>query len=638
MTYTIVGVIGHIDHGKTSLVAALTGIDTDTHPEEKRRGITIDLGFASFAHQDHVFALVDAPGHQKYIGNLLAGVSGVNVGLLVVAADQGIQAQTLEHAAILNSLGVQKLIAVVSRIDLADEATRVTLTEELDLFLADFGFEDVPMVAVSTVTGEGLEPLKSELTKYARTSQRVASKYFRMPIDRAFTIDGRGAVVAGTPWSGHVSIGDHLQVARTGERIRVRELEVHGESVSQSQLGVRTAINVVGASSEIVRGDELVAEGTHSTSTRFVAQVKMFRDAPKLRCPTTLQLHTATTAAAARVSGIKQISGGESAIVLIDTETPIVATFGQQCLFRHPYPVGSFAGAKILGTIEPADRQTAKALILGRQLRDAEPDQRIVAWVNFLGEMVVDEQDLELRMAVERNQQTEQIAAAVETGQVEMPFAGRLVSKECVERIRRYLQKIMTHQAEATEQAWLNQAALVQRATSTGTPEVIQWVLDRLVEEKRLVRANQMVAIASEGTVLSKKQKARMDQILAIYDRNRTPPTIKEVSEEVQTTLDVVQSLTRFAIQQGVLIEIGNGFLMDPAALGDICQELKDQFEQEPDQTVAQIRDRLRITRKHAIPLLEYCDQAGITIRNGDTRRAGGALQLILAEHDSDHG
>ena len=637
MTYTIVGVIGHIDHGKTSLVAALTGFDTDTQPEEKRRGITIDLGFASFQDGDHVFALVDAPGHQKYIGNLLAGVSGVDIGLLVVAADQGIQAQTLEHAAILSSLGVEKLIAVISRIDLVDDRRQEELAEELDLFLADFGFVDVPTVAVSTVTGTGLERLKSLLVSQARTNRRIASAQFRMPIDRAFTIEGRGAVVAGTPWSGAVCLGDHLQVARTGQRIRVREIEVHGESVNESELGMRTAMNVVGATEPVVRGDELVAEGTHPVASRLIVEVTMFRDASEMRCPSSVQLHTATTSVVARVSGIKRIGGGESGVVLIDTETPIVATFGQQCLFRHPYPIGSFAGARVLGTIDASDRRTAMALQLGNRLTSGDPQDRLVGWVEFQGELVVDQVDFELRMAIAPEQQRDCIRAAIESGQIEMPIDRRLVSPSRIEKIRLYLLKVMAHQAEATEQAWLDEAALVQRATTTGTSEVIRFVLDGLVSGKELVRANHMVAIASEETLLSKKQRARMEQILAIYDGARTPPTIKELSVQLQTTIDVVESLVRFATQQGVLIDLGNGFLMDRQAMIDICQDLKLLFDADPEQTVADIRDHLSITRKYAIPLLEYCDRVGVTIRDGDRRRAGEGLEMILAEHHSEH-
>ncbi|MGB4707160.1 MAG: selenocysteine-specific translation elongation factor, partial [Fuerstiella sp.] len=263
MSYTIVGVIGHIDHGKTSLVAALTGVDTDTHPEEKRRGITIDLGFASFKEGDHQFALIDAPGHQKYIGNLLAGVSGIDVGLLVVACDQGIQEQTLEHAAILSMLGVQRLVVVQSRIDLVTDAVRAELAEELEVFLDDFGFQNVPMVPVSSVTKVGISELKTLLCEIADTIEvRPSGQFFRMPVDRVFSMPGRGCVIAGTVWSGMLKTGDNLELANSGTMVRVREIEVHGEAVDDSRVGYRTALNVTGVSvSDVERGDELIQPG-----------------------------------------------------------------------------------------------------------------------------------------------------------------------------------------------------------------------------------------------------------------------------------------------------------------------------------------------------------------------------------------
>ncbi len=638
MSYTIVGVIGHIDHGKTSLVAALTGIDTDTNPEEKRRGITIDLGFASFSQGDHTFALVDAPGHQKYIGNLLAGVSAVDLGLLVVACDQGIQAQTLEHAAILQALGVKQLIAVISRIDLADDATRIELGEELDLFLADFGFNAVPKVAVSTLQGTGIEELKRLLIANARTDSRVASSDFRMPIDRNFSIPGRGTVIAGTPWSGTAAVGAHLQLARTGESFRVREIEVHGKAVSQSELGMRTAMNIVGGSGQIERGDELVSPGTHPTTTRLIVQLNMFRDTAELRCPATVQLHSATTACGARISGVRRIGGGQSAIVMVDTELPNVYVFGQPCLFRRPYPIGSFAAGTVLCALSSTERQRPKPIEFGRQLVDASSSQRLVAWVKFLGELALDRQHLELQVGISPSDQSATIAAAIDDGQIQMPLDGRLVSNQRIERIGRYLQQVMLRQAKLTERAWLDEAALAERAATTGSPAVIHWVIDRLVADGRLVRVNKMVAIASEETVLSKKQLARMDQILAIYQGSRTPPTVKELASVLQTTMEAVASLLRFATQQRVLIDLGKGFLLDRIAFGDICQDLRSLFAEQPEPTVAEIRDHLGITRKYAIPLLEYCDRIGVTRREGDKRLMADGMDRILEERTLEHG
>lgn len=630
--YTIVGVIGHIDHGKTSLVAALTGVDTDTHPEEKQRGITIDLGFASFEEGDQTFALIDAPGHQKYIGNLLAGVSGIDIGLLVVACDQGIQAQTLEHAAILQSLGVSNLIVAISRIDLSDQATREELAEELDVFLADYGFLDIPQVSLSSVTGEGLPELKSLLVKYARKSARTGPRVFRMPIDRVFTVEGRGCVVAGTLWSGQVAVGDHVEMSRSRDTYRVRGLEVHGQSVEQAEAGFRTAMNLVGASSTTIqRGDELVATGTHKPTTRMVMEVTMFRETAELRCPATVQLHTATTSCDARLVGVKRLGPGDKAVLVVDTDTPIIATNRQQCLFRRPYPIGSFAGGRVLLSIQPAAKQTTRLLELGRQLMEADPVSRIAAWVNFQGEVTVDPEWCEMQLGIAKEEVAATFQAGVDRELFQMPIEGVAVAGGTQERIHKYLLKLLKHQAEATDDAWLVEEAVFQRASTTGSPKVVKFVLEQLIREKQIVRVNQRVAIASEENVLSKKQRARMDQILQMYGGCRTPPTIKEVAQQLETTIDVVGSLMRFATQQRILVDLGNGFFIADDAFQMLCDELKTLFGQSPTPSVAEIRDHWQVTRKHAIPLLEYCDSVGITQRNGDAREAGPELTKMLS-------
>jgi selenocysteine-specific elongation factor len=630
-TYTIVGVIGHIDHGKTSLVTALTGVNTDTHPEEQLRGITIDLGFASFTSGDHTFALIDAPGHQKYIGNLLAGVSGIDVGLLVVASDQGIQAQTLEHAAILHSLGVSKLIVVISRMDLTDTKTRADLSEELDVFLADFGFLDIPKVCVSSVTGEGLPELIALLIQHARTTSRSGPRVFRMPIDRVFTIDGRGCVVAGTLWSGEVAIGDHVQLSRSGDTYRVRGLEVHGQSVERSEAGYRTAMNLVGVSStSITRGDELVAEKTHPPTQRMVIEITMFRETAELKCPATVQFHSATTSCDARIMGVKRLGPGDQTVVVVDTDEPVIATHLQQCLFRRPYPIGSFAGGRVLASVVAEAKQTTRLLELGRNLVQADPVQRVVAWVNYSGELPIDPEWCEMQMGIAREDVHATFVSALNLGLLQIPVDGIAVSSEALDRIRKYVLKLLKHQAESTADAWLVEEAILKRATSTGSPRVVRWVLQQLIDEKLLVRVNQRVAVASEENVLSKKQRQRMDQILEMYSGSRMPPTVKEVAQQLDTTIEFVASLMRFATQQRILVDLGGGFFIAADALEVLCRELQTLFQQSPERSVAEIRDQWQITRKHAIPLLEYCDAQGITQRKGDVRSAGPELAKML--------
>jgi selenocysteine-specific elongation factor len=392
-------------------------------------------------------------------------------------------------------------------------------------------------------------------------------------------------------------------------------------------------MNLAGVSSSLItRGDELVAEDSHPPTRRIVVQLTMFRDAGEIRCPTTVQLHTATTACAARVVGAKRIGPGETAVVIVDTEEPIVATWAQQFLFRRPYPIGSFAGGRVLACVEPGLRQTTRLLELGQQLSEGDAVGRLLAWIQYRGELQVDEQWMQLQLGIAADDVGDTIDAAINSGEIEMPLRGVLVSNRAIDRIRHYVLKLLTHQAETTEDAWLAEQAVIGRASSTGSSGVIGWAVNQLVGEQALVRVNHMIATASEKTVLSKKQRARMEQLLKMYRDARTPPTIKEAAKELETTIDSVTSLIRFATQQRVLIDLGNGFFIADETFRMLCDELRELFEASEEQSVAGIRDHWQITRKHAIPLLEYCDSTGVTVRHGDVRVAGGTLDQMLSE------
>ncbi len=635
MTYTIVGVIGHIDHGKTTLVAALSGTDTDTHPEEKRRGITIDLGFASFTDGDHQFALIDAPGHQKYIGNLLAGVSGIDVGLLVVACDQGIQEQTLEHAAILQMLGVTNLMVALSRVDLVDDATVQNLDEELDVFLDDFGFRDVPKIPISAVTGTGMEALKSQLRRFAELGQpRTVGRYFRMPVDRVFSMPGRGCVIAGTVWSGSIRVGDQLELADNNVPVRVREVEVHGESVDESKVGFRTALNVTGVSAnEVQRGDELIQPDVFRKSHHLLMEVKTFRDAQEIKCPATLQLHIAATSCSARITGTRRLTPGQSAVVVVETEKPVVATFGQRCLFRLPYPVGTMGGGTILATLGEETRRTRKLIELGEKIAMADSTERLVAWAEFQGELDPTPEWCELQIGVSTEEQASTVEEALAAGLVKrLPKSTRLVATSAAERIQREIVALMTQQAEVAQDAWVVEEAIVHQLLGFGSAELIHWLIQLLVEDGRLVRLGNRIAIASDQNSLSKKQQARMEQILAIFDGNRSPPTLKDIADQLQIPVETATSLSRFAIQTNLLLEIDKGLLLSAGVFRELCNELQQEFAEQPELSVADIRDRWQVTRKHAIPFLEYCDQKKVTDRRGNVRTAGTALQDFTSQ------
>ena len=625
MSYTIVGVIGHIDHGKTSLVAALTGTDTDTHPEEKRRGITIDLGFASFKTDDHEFALIDAPGHQKYIGNLLAGVSSVDVGLLVVACDQGIQEQTLEHAAILNYLGVPKLLAVVSRIDLSDEQTLADLTEELEVFLSDYGYQDVAVTPVSSTTGAGLDKLKSQLDASARTSARPDKGPFRLPIDRVFSVEGRGAVVAGTPWNGRVAVGDTLVVAQSGQDVRVREIETHSQSVQQSSIGRRTAMNITGISArDLRRGDELVAPESFVASRQHVVRLRTFRSAPDLRCPTEVQIHTATTACSARITGVRSLEADSSVVVVIETELPIVTQFDQQLLLRLPYPVGSFASGRFLASFDPPQKRKRDLITLGEGLNTEDPSARLMSWIDYCGDCTPDPMQLELGLGIAQCDLPGMIDSLVDSERTTKQEQ-RLLSKSGIERARTFALKLLNERV-GEDDAWMNEESLLNKLEASSSSTIAKIAVDQLVSESSVVRMNRMVAIASDETKLSKKQLNRMRQIIEMFADNRTPPTVKEVAESLGASMDAISSPLRFATQQRSLTDLGGGFYISTAIFEQLCSELSELFEQKPTLSASEVKERWQVTRKHAIPLLEHCDKMGITVRDGNVRSIGPKL------------
>jgi selenocysteine-specific elongation factor len=632
MKYTIVGVIGHIDHGKTSLVAALTGTDTDTHPEEKRRGITIDLGFASFTNGDHQFALIDAPGHQKYIGNLLAGVSGVDIGLLVVACDQGIQEQTLEHASILQVLGVKRLIAVLSRTDLATEETQAELREELELFLDDCGFQQVPMIAVSTVDGSGLPELQQQLQRMAdECPERTTGSYFRMPVDRTFTIPGRGCILAGTVWSGSVQSEDALELLSTGETVRVREVEVHDRPQNESRVGYRTALNVTGVSAgEVQRGDELLQPGVFTASQLLLAELKTFATSPELKCPATVQVHLAAGSCSGRITGVRRLFPDQSTVVAIETERPVVATYGQKILLRLPYPVGTVGGATVLAALS-VDQKRRHLIEFGEKIALSDPIDRLVAWTDFQGELQPTEPFAELQLGVPGVQLNSLVDQALTENRVVRPQgSSAIVSTTAVQKIQRRATSVLTAAAEENQDAWMVTDSLVRQLQPMGSETLVRWCIDDLIRQGRLVKVGQRIAIASEENALSKKQQKRMEQIVGMFDDTRSPPGLADIANELQLPLETVRSLSRFAVQAGLLLDTGFDLLVSHEVFSTMCRDLQQMFEQHSELSVAEIRDGWGVTRKHAIPFLEFCDRENITVRSDNIRTAGPALSNYL--------
>ncbi|GAB5405849.1 MAG: hypothetical protein Aurels2KO_40800 [Aureliella sp.] len=678
MSYTIVGVTGHIDHGKTSLVETLTGKNTDTHPEEKRRGITIDLGFATFSDGDDVFALIDAPGHQRYVGNLLSGVSRVDIGLLLVAADQGIQAQTIEHASILHALGVRALVVAISRCDLTSAEAQAELREEIEFFLTDTGFSSFPVVMLSSKTGQGIEQLREILKEHANKPSRaeqdtagehdtagettvrdIEKQVTRLPVDRAFRVEGRGWVAAGTLWRGQVAVGDTLQLVRTGRELRVREIEQHGEIRTTALPARRTAVNLAGDVDSLERGDELITPGSMRASNYIAIELYMFADAAELKLPVEVQLHTATTACTAQVLSSRdrsrrELVAGRRQVVLVKTSQPVVTVCDQPVLLRRPYPVGSFSGGRVIADMQilndfrfPRESIPRKGQLLGRCERSDESfacdlaaagstPERLRCWIEQLCELETSPsspvvKSLASFYQLESAGVSTELTKAIEGVKTAYADKGLAVAPEFTERVMAWQLRYLETSQRLSDSLWQPRAAVLRACDGFCSDHVANEALKRLTSSGQAVAVSNLVAVASNETKLSKKQTKNLAHMIQLLEASHAPPTTKELASQLATSVDQVEALARFAVHQQTLVDVGGGILYAKTQFDLLVRKLIE-FVGEGTATVSEIREALELTRKHAVPLLEYCDKVLITLRNGNDRSFGPAAAEYRAE------
>ena len=452
-----------------------------------------------------------------------------------------------------------------------------------------------------------------------------------MPVDRVFTLEGRGCVIAGTVWSGSVKVGDSLELLRAGETVRVRDIQVHGETVEESITGCRTALNVAGVSaSDVQRGDELLQPGQFEPSRFLLVELKVFKDTAEIKCPATMQIHIAATSCSARVTGVRRLRPSESAVVVVECEEPVVAVYGQNCLFRLPYPVGTVGGGTVLATPGKEVRRARRLIEFGEKVAMADDAERLAAWVEFSGELLPGDNWIERSAGFDSAEFADLIRDELEAERIlQIPKTDILVSPGRRDTVCRHIESILTQRAEEDQDAWCDEESLMRQIESFGSNELRRWCLQQLIDDSRVVRVGRVVAIASDQNALSKKQQSRMQKIVEMFDGLRTPPTLKEISASLQLPLETVRSLSRFAVQTGMLLDLGNDFLFSSLIFRDLCRELNVLFEAGP-RSVAEIRDQWEITRKHAIPLLEYCDNEQVTLRDENLRSAGPSLQQYL--------
>jgi selenocysteine-specific elongation factor len=619
----VIGTAGHIDHGKTALVKALTGVDTDRWEEEKRRGITIDLGFAPLPLGDDVQAsVVDVPGHEGFVRNMLAGATGIDVALLVIAADEGIMPQTEEHLAIVELLGVRRGIPVITKRDLVDAEWLELVQGEVATRLAASRIRWERAVAVSALTGAGLDELRSALGRVAADLvERPAADLFRLPIDRVFAVAGAGTVVTGSTWSGGVAVGDSVRLLPLGRDARVRSIEVHGESAARAVPGRRTALALVGVDkSELARGDVAVTgPGWHATGM-LDASVELLPGAHKpLASRTRVRVHLGTAEILARVVQTRAIGPGETGQARLVLETPLVARGGDRFVLRSFSPVTTIGGGVVLDPFPPQRARLRRRRIVP----DQTPAQRLEALVVEAGLAGVATETLAVRLGVAPRRVTTVIADVGDGLLVlgEMLVASAAVTAEAarlVEVLRRH------HKEHPIDPGMSLQAlrAAVGAASSPPPAAVVDAVLAQGVRGRKLEIVESVARLPGWRPAFDARSSGARDQVARrVVEAKWQVPTVAELERELPNA--PVRAVLAHLAREGVVEQMDQERYAAAPALAEFRAALEATLTELGSATPAELRDRLGLTRKYLIPLLEWADRRGVTRRTGDARVLG---------------
>ena len=608
----ILGTAGHIDHGKTTLVRALTGVDTDRLPEEKRRGITIELGFAPLEIEGMPTAgVVDVPGHESFVRTMLAGATGIDVALLVVAADEGVMPQTREHVAILDLLGIRRAIVALTKCDLvADREWLALVRDDVDGMLATTALAGAPVIETAAATGAGLTELRAVIRQIAKdVAPRNAGDLLRMPVDRVFTVRGTGTVVTGTIWSGSVCGGDLVQLWPDGRRVRVRGVQAHGRATGSLQAGARAALALVGVDvADISRGAVVVGGAGWAPTTVLRADVTLLPDAPRsLGARTSVRLHVGTVEVGARVivEGGRLVPG-QSHPARVRLDAPIVARAGDRFVLRDASPAVTIGGGVIL---DPMPSSRARRWPQARSLAE-----RLQLLVQETGPAGIDRASLSVRLGAAPDDVDRLVAS--ESAALES-IGDRLVARSALHAVASAALQMLErfHTAEPLEVGMPLQALRGR----LGAPQpVTNAALDLLVKDGSLVVDGAVIRVASWQPRLDAAQRARME---ALRDTLRhaaaEPPDVAEL-ERIHGP--DAPALLRHLEREGAVVAVESDRYYDRGAMLALLARLGEAMESGRPYAPTELRDLLGVSRKYLIPLLEHCDRVGYTERHGNGR------------------
>lgn len=628
--HVIVGTAGHIDHGKTLLVKALTGIDADTLAEEKRRGITIELGFVFMETPGYgkQIVFIDVPGHEKLVKTMVAGASNIDVALLVIAADEGVSVQTKEHFEILRLLGIRKGIVALTKSDLVNEEPLCELTNDVRNFLKGSFLEDAPILPVSAIDGSGVETLRKALMDLGdKVGKRRDSGIFRMPVDRVFTMKGFGTVIAGTVLSGEVKEGNRIEIFPDGIEAKIRGIQVHHHKVERSIIGRRTALNLQDVKKEMLRRGQCAGEPdslrpTHRLDTRLRLLKSYGRP---LKNRTRVRLHVGTAEIISRLILLENdaVLPGHEALVQFVLEAPTVALPGDRFVIRTFSPLMTIGGGEILDASPEKHKRFDSRIVeglqkLGRGITEAVEQVVLSYWMRPVGLPQLKGKIGEREDLIEKA-----LGDLIDTGDVVKIVAAKEQSylhKKSFQELEKALKStVQTYLEKNPHRMFMPYEELRSKFLEQTDDPTFKMVLDGLVEEGVLIRKDSDVSFAGHEAELKPRDQEGIERIVREFQKGGfVSPSEEDLRQKLGLNPREFKNLMHGLFQNGVLVRLSEKVVYHRDFVERARRVVLQYLEKYPSITVAELRDVLHLSRKYATAILEYFDRTGLTKRDKD--------------------
>lgn len=618
MKKVILGTAGHIDHGKSSVVKALTGIDPDRLKEEKERGITIDLGFANIVYPDVVVGIVDVPGHERLIKNMLAGVGGMDMVMLVVAADEGVMPQTKEHLAICDLLKIKSGIVALNKADLVDEETLELAKEDVKEAVKGTFLENAEIIAVSAKTGLNMEILKEKIRELAlKVSEKSTGGIFRMPIDRVFTLKGFGTVVTGTVLSGTITIDSPVEILPAGITSKVRGLQSHGQALKEVYAGQRVGINLQGVSKEdIKRGDIVTVPGKLKPSSFIEVKLELLKDVKPLKhgMPIHFYLTTSETVGKLKLFNKTEILPGEEAFAHIKLQDPIVAMAGDRFILRRFSPLETLGGGIVIDSEPP------------RKKKDIEAGHLEILFSGTLYEKI----EVKIKRKAFNGISISELEGWINSDIVQIRAAvNELIKKRRIINAENHLFHIDIFNEFKSSLLNLLKEFHATNPFKEGLPKEelkTKLSLDRFPKVLMLLPHIEDISIEGNTVKLKSISKEKIDplleeKIMKELQKEFQPPFKDELAQTLSISESKLTDILKIIAKQGKIVRINDSLYLTSENYNKMIDLLKDFFSKKNEMTVSEFRTLLNTTRRYAIAYLEHLDSQKITLRVGEIRK-----------------